>query len=565
MKIKYILCVLFFSALTAGSCKQDILDLKPLNGFSETDVFADAALLTQYVNGVYRGMGHPFGGEGDKFIEGMTDDGYNQHGGTTNPYRLYTAGEIGSDQGESLNDNLWSNSYNQIRRVNLFFEKTTNSTIPAAQLQALGGEMRFLRAFFYARLMIWYGGVPLITETYNLGQESYDVSRNTPDEIAAFVVRECDLAAAVLPSFTATDYGKASREAALALKARTLLYAASPLFNPNNEQARWIAARDANKVVMDLTSINNITNADDYGNVFNGKSRNDVILSRSFTQNNAHGGGEWGINMWFYPGSMNGWGTLVPTQDLVNAYEMTNGKLPSDPTSGFNISNPYTNRDPRFAKTILYQGATIFDPEQKLNRELQYFYDKNDPTNTAKNGIDGKGGPNQPWNNSPTAYNFRKFLDEGKRAQQKGADENLSPWIYFRKSEFYLNYAEAQIALNNEGEARSALNTIRSRYGMPAITEGGAALVQRYRNERRVELVIEQHRFHDMRRWKLGAAVFAKPALGALILKNGNTFEYNLTNVVDNTRKFVEKMNLVPIPFSEIQRSHGKLVQNPGY
>ncbi|WP_345947639.1 RagB/SusD family nutrient uptake outer membrane protein [Mucilaginibacter sp. PAMB04274] len=565
MKIKNILCILLFTALTAGSCKQDILNLKPLDGYSETDVFADAALLNQFVNGIYRGMGHPFGGEGDKFIEGMTDDGYNQHGGTTNPYRMFTAGEIGSTQGEALNDNLWANSYDQIRRTNLFFDKTLNSPVPAAQLQRLTGEIRFLRAFFYARLMIWYGGVPLITETYNLGQESYDVSRNTPDEIAAFVVRECDLAAAVLPSFTATDYGKASREAALALKARTLLYAASPLFNPNNEQARWIAARDANKVVIDLTTINNITNADDYGNVFNGKSRNDVILSRSFTQNNAHGGGEWGINMWFYPGSMNGWGTLVPTQDLVNAYEMTNGKLPSDPTSGFNINNPYTNRDPRFAKTILYQGATIFDPEQKLNRELQYFYDKNDPTNTAKNGIDGKGGPNQPWNNSPTAYNFRKFLDEGKRAQQKGADENLSPWIYFRKSEFYLNYAEAQIALNNEGEARSALNTIRSRYGMPAITEGGAALVQRYRNERRVELVIEQHRFHDMRRWKLGAAVFAKPALGALILKNGNTFEYNLTNVVDNTRKFVEKMNLVPIPFSEIQRSHGKLVQNPGY
>jgi hypothetical protein len=565
MKIKYIICILFFTALSAGSCKREILDLKPLNGFSETDVFADAALLTQYVNGIYRGMGHPFGGEGDKFIEGMTDDAYNQHGGTTNPYKLYTAGEIGSDQGEALNDNLWSNSYNQIRRCNLFFEKTQNSSIPTAQLEVISGEVRFLRAFYYSRLMIWYGGVPLITASYNLGQENYDVTRNTPEEIAAFVVKECDEAVKVLPAFTGAEFGRISKEAALALKARTLLYVASPLFNASNDQTRWTAARDANKVVMDLTTINNITNADDYGNVFNGKSKHDVILSRSFTQNNAHGGGEWGVNMWFYPGSMNGWGTLVPTQDLVNSYEMVNGKLPADPTSGFSISNPYANRDPRFAKTILYQGATIFDPEQKINRELQYFYDKNEPTNTAKNGIDGKGGPSQPWNNSPTAYNFRKFLDEGKRAQQKGADENLSPWIYFRKSEFYLNYAEAQIALNNESEARAALNAIRSRYAMPPITESGAALLQRYRNERRVELAIEQHRFNDMRRWKLGAPVFGKPVLGALITKNGITLEYNLNNVVDNTRKFVEKMYFIPIPFAEIQRSNGKLTQNPGY
>lgn len=561
MKTKYIFYAILGITLSFSACKQDILDLKPLDKFSDADVYTDPALLTQFVDGTYRGMGHPYGGEGDKFIEGMTDDGYSQH---NVQYRNYTAGIIGRDQGESVNDNLWANSYSYIQRVNLFMQKTQNSTMDPAVLQGLTGQMQFLRAFFYAKMMIWYGGVPIIDRPFELG-ENYDRSRNTVDEVTAFIVKECDEAITKLPVNGSTPFGRATKEAAMALKARTLLYAASPLFNTTNDQAKWAAARDANKLVMDLNNISDIANDTEYGNVFNGKSIKDVILSRSFTQNNAHGGGEWGVNMWFYPGSMNGWGTLVPTQDLVNSYELTNGKLPSDPTSGYNPQNPYINRDPRFAKTILYQGASIMDPERGAVREMQYFYDKNEPGNTAKNGIDGKGGPSQPWNNSPTAYNFRKFLDEGKKAQQKGDQENLSPWIYFRKTEFFLNYAETQIALGNEAEARRALNLIRVRYQMPDITESGTALITRYRNERRVELSIEQHRFNDIRRWKLGAAVFAKPALGARIDKNGTVLEYNLTNVVDNDRKFFEKMYLLPIPHAEVQRSHGKLTQNPGY
>jgi len=561
MKTRYILYALFALVCSLTACKQDILDLKPLDRFSDADVFTDPALLAQFVDGTYRGMGHPYGGEGDKFIEGMTDDGYSQH---NIQYRNYTSGSIGRDQGESVNDNLWSNSYIYIRRVNLFMEKTQGSAIDAAKLRVMTGEMQFLRAFFYAKMMIWYGGVPIIDQTFALGEQTYDRPRNSVDEVTAFVVRECDEAIDKLPALAGLTYGRVSKEAAMALKARTLLYAASPLFNTTNDQNKWIAARDANKLVMDLSSVSDIANADEYGNVFNGKSAKDVILSRSFTQNNAHGGGEWGVNMWFYPGSMNGWGTLVPTQDLVNSYELTNGKLPADPTSGYQPQNPYINRDPRFAKTILYQGATIFDPEQGIVRAMQYFYDKNDPTTLSKNGIDGKGGPNQPWNNSPTAYNFRKFVDEGKKAQQKGDQENLSPWIYFRKSEFYLNYAEAQIALGNEGEARRALNLIRTRYQMPDIIEAGAALTTRYRNERRVELSIEQHRFNDIRRWKL-EEVFSKPALGARITKDGNTLEYNLTSVVDNDRRFLAKMYLLPVPFAEIQRSNNKLTQNPGY
>jgi starch-binding outer membrane protein, SusD/RagB family len=158
MKLKNILCALLCVIMVASSCKHDILELKPLDRYSDSDVFKDIALLTEYVNGVYRGMGHPFGGEGDKFIEGMTDDGYNQHGGSSNQYRLYAAGEIGSDQGESLNDNLWANSYDYIRRTNMFLEKAPASGLDADRLKTLTGEIRFFACLFLRETddLVWW-------------------------------------------------------------------------------------------------------------------------------------------------------------------------------------------------------------------------------------------------------------------------------------------------------------------------------------------------------------------------------------------------------------------------
>ncbi|MBT1687611.1 RagB/SusD family nutrient uptake outer membrane protein [Dawidia soli] len=563
MKITKLLYLPFLALAWMGiaSCSDDILDLKPLDSFSEVDVFADKALLTDFVNGTYRGMRHPFA-ENNTFLllDAMTDNAYSQHG-DQQPIRNYTQGLITRDNGESANLGTWNNAYTYIRRVNLFLEKTTDSPIEAEALAQLTGEMQFIRAYLYMELLSWYGGVPIITSTFDLGQADYDVARNSAEEVAAFIVAECDAAVEKLGGVTTTPVGRATMEAAMAVKARTLLYIASPLYNPSQEQSRWIAARDANKAVKELPGFQMIGAGDQYGEMFNGRSTAEIIFARRFTVNNPHGGGSWGVNLWLYSNGLGGWSNNTPTQNLVDSYEMTNGLLPAEAGSGYDPQNPYINRDPRFAESILYNGAVIADPINGGTRDMQFW--------TAPEGQpQGKDSPNGPSgaNASRTGYNFRKFLDEGKKADAAGADENLSPWIYFRITEFYLNYAEAEIALNNEEAARTAINAVRDRVGMPDVVESGAALVERYRNERRVELALENHRFFDIRRWEIGPEALNKPAMGVNVTKDaGGNITYDYSRTADATRHWEEKMYFFPIPYSEIQRSHNQLSQNPGY
>jgi starch-binding outer membrane protein, SusD/RagB family len=561
--LRKIFFLLTVSALFLAGCSKDFLDKKPLSSFSEKDVFTDYSLLDAYVLGTYRGMGHPFGGDGSDFSEGYTDNGYFQH---SDGLRQYSHGETTRDNGETVTRSWWTTAYANIRRVNIFFEKTGNSPIDAGKLKIATGEMRFLRAFFYAKLLKFYGGVPIITASFPLGQDDYGVSRNTADEVANFVVAQCDSAINELPSFSQVQRGRISKEAAMALKGRTLLYSASPLWNPTNDLAKWTKARDANKAVMDASTISLLSAPNKYHDIFNGRNNEEVILARYFTPTNAHGGGEWGSNLWLYPNGFNGWGTVTPTQNLVDAYELTNGKLPSDPTSGYNPQNPYVNRDPRFAESILFNGASFFDPNNKVTRPMEFYRDKNDPTNSGLAGRESRSSSIEPWNASKTGYNFRKYTDEGKPAfGDGGANESISPYIYFRKAEFYLNYAECQIALGQELEARNAINAVRSRVGMPPVTESGAALLARYRNERRVELVLEDLRFDDLRRWKIGPATVGIPAMGVDVYKNGSVMEYNYNYTTDAARTWNDKMYLLPIPYSEIQKSNNKLTQNPGY
>lgn len=564
-KLFYIITVAAISSVVL-SCSDDLLDKKPLEGYSELDVFADEALLDNYVSGTYRGFRHPFDDTENSLTDGLTDNAYNQHGSAESIIKVYTRAEVNPDDGEGVTRSLWSWSYSYIRRANLFFEKTVDSPITPATLAVKNGEMRFIRAYLYFELLRWYGDVPLITQTFDLTDESFDVTRTPADDVADFIVSECDAAIANLPSIadvggSIPEYqryqtGMASKEAAMALKARTLLYIASPLFNAGNEQSRWTAARDANKAVMDLTTVSLIDDADgsDYGAMFRGENSNEVIFARYFTQTNNQG---WGVNLWLFPNSNGGWATTTPTQNLVDNYELTNGKVPLDPTSGYDDQDPYVNRDPRFYESILYQGAPF--------KESTYDYsvDKTDSTNKAKAGKDSQYSSQSPHNASRTGYNFRKYVQE----DQGEYSGNTGPWIFFRKAEFYLNYAEAEIALGNEQEARDAINDVRSRVGMPDVIESGNDLVERYRRERNVELVLEDHRFFDMRRWKIGPETLGVPARRVSVYKNGSVIEYvfNGRVVVNDTRVWDDKMYLLPIPSSERQRSHNALSQNPGY
>jgi len=562
--LKFFSAMLLTAVLITG-CKK-ALDLEPLDSFSDKSVFSDAATLNLFVNGTYRYLRQPFSAQ-EGLTEGMTDNAYSRY---VDAHQAYTAGEIVRDNGEGMTRGLWSNAFTAIRRTNLFLEQAANSPIDASTITKLGADMRFIRAFEYFDLMKFYGGVPIVTSTFQLDAKNFDVSRNSIEEVTAFIVKECNEIIPVLPAFATAEKGKATKEAAMALKARTLLYAASPLFNPTNDKSKWEAARDANKAVMDLPGFNILKNgtAEQYFNTFNGKDQSEIIFARYFTAANSqseNSAGE-GANFWLFPNSFNAWSAVAPTQDIIDSYEMSNGKLPAEAGSGYDPQNPYVNREPRFYANFLFNGAVYTDPyTTKSTRQLQYYRDKNNPANASLNGHESRGAVFYADGASPTSYNFKKYTVEGLGSRNIGSATQTNPWIYFRKTEFYLNYAECEIELGNEGPARTAINAVRGKVGLADITESGSALAERYRRERRVELVVEDHRIHDIRRWKIGPEALNKPAKGVDIYKNGSVMEYHYDFVANNNRRWVDKMYWAPIPYSEIQRSNNKLTQNLGY
>jgi hypothetical protein len=385
--------------------------------------------------------------------------------------------------------------------------------------------------------------------------------------------------------------GRATKGAALALKSRVLLYAASDLYNinpsgmaetgyknasPSDRQARWQAAKDAAKAVMDL-GIYHLYNkfpdsaAENYSNLFLDKTDNPEIIFCRFlsTQNGAPN-----VGTWFSPNGYDGWGEESPIQQMVDAYEMQDGSAFSW-NNPAHAAHPYENRDPRFYASIFYDGApwikrysdgADFDPVGIV----QTFKKLTLPDGSTLPGIDTRQGPIQNWNGSYTGYYLRKFLDP---TNDHLAIAQEVPWIFFRYGEILLNYAEASIELGEYQDARNAINQIRERAGMPDFSASltGDQLTEEYRNERRVEMAFEQQRFFDMRRWMIAPKVMDVNAKGIEIFVKGtdradrstyHDYQYNVVDVRD--RQWNDKMYFMPIPFDETQRN-AELVQNPGY
>jgi hypothetical protein len=243
-------------------------------------------------------------------------------------------------------------------------------------------------------------------------------------------------------------------------------------------------------------------------------------------------------------------GGNCPLQNLVDDYEMkATGLKPLEAGSGYDPADPYTGRDPRFYYTVLYDGAEF------KGRAIEVF------TPNGKDSEQGDGG----WNCSQTGYYMCKFLDEN----QLLSEASTMPYVYFRLSEFYLNYAEAQYHLGNEAQCRWAINRIRERkdVGMPEIPDAvsGQELLNKVYQERRIELALEGHRYFDLRRWNLAATYEGMDAIGVKVVKTSNdTFTYDFNSIVLKT-DFKESYYWLPIPRTEIVKSNYMLKQNPGY
>ena len=517
--------------------------------------------------------------------------------------------------------------YRAIRAANIAIDRLPTSTFDNDVLRdKLLGEAYFMRAYYYHQLLRFYGGVPIIDKPYGLN-EDYTIARNTWEECVTFIVGDLDKATQLLAG-KSTSAGRTSKLAAMALKARVLLYAASDLhdgptakakssvlsaygnldllaYAGGDRAARWQAAKAAAKAVLDegqgykLNLTAPVTAEEGKANYISiamgGQSAIgdaaagvELILQRShtalYTEEDGWplGGIHYGINNG--PNGYHNWAGNTPIQQLVDDYEMMDGTK-FDWNNALHKADPYTGRDPRFYATVLYDGADWKPrPADVIGADpvsqIQTGYYPNGSGGTI-NGIDTRESPVENWNGSRTHYYTRKFIDGNPALPDNQSNAQVVPWPFIRYTEMVLNYAEACIALGEEAEARTWLNKIRFRSGMPAITDAGPALVDRYRNERRIELSYEEHRYHDARRWMIPAQTVGrgikainitatlKPGKTALVPYRHDKTVYTYTytpvdNTENETRAWNDKMYYRPISREEVNKNE-KLVNNPGF
>ena len=494
------------------------------------------------------------------FLAGATDEA--QYALETGAVNNYVNGGWSS---ANPYDRIWTKSYSAIADANMFLEKLDQADISdwqynpdyskwVAQLEMFPYEVRFLRAYFYFELFKTYGDVPLVTTTLTNGQAN-SVQRTSADKIVQFIVDECDAVAPYLPVSYITEVnseiGRATRVAAAALKARTLLYAASPLHNPNGDKTKWAKAAEACKYILDNASTWGLKlNA--YGTLWGHDAftnNTELILGLGRGENNTFEKANYPI------GVENGSSGNCPTQSLVDQYEYQDNGETFAQRYPENIDltevDPYEGLDPRFALTVVKNGDEW-------------------PSNGAQKKVieTFTGGFNAApkYGATPTSYYLRKYVDGSCVTTADNQTSRRHTWILFRLAEFYLNYAEAVFNATGSANdatygmtANEAINVLRNRADiqMPNFTEDGEAWVERYERERLVELAFENHRFWDVRRWKKGAKYFKEIKVATI------SPELVLTRSTV-TRQWDDKFNLYPIPQSELKKNPN-LTQNSGW
>jgi len=616
MKIRNVIIALSVFGTVFTSCNDSFVNTKPLDQLSESVVWTDPSLADAFVTELYGGLGN--GGFDEQMLASLTDEASFTHPGRN----ITTITESRSNPADPgwINGTLsWQQMYIRIRACNVALDNLKKATtFPKATVDRLNGETKFMRAYYYHQLVRYFGGVPIVDKSFSLADTEFLSKRNTMKECIAFIEKECDESAALLNGMTMAS-GRASRAAALALKSRILLYAASDLYDANTAKSkstamaafsnpefvayvdgtraeRWTKAKNAAKAVLDLPGLGNQLNLSEPASKENGTtnymnnslSRNggerELIFARYFINAKAENGGR--IGLFNGPNGYNNWAGNAPIQNFVDDYEMMDGTKFSWSNADHSAA-PYVNRDPRFYATLMYDGSAwkprsaSAAPKDPFNQIQTGQYEITSGSGKVPYfGLDTRKSSIEDWNGSYTGYYFRKFTDPNPAIVDQNTWQQI-PWPFFRYTEAVLNYVEACIELGEDAEARAWLNKVRFRSGMPAITESGNALRDRYRNERRIEMAFEEQRYHDARRWMIASSTLGNKVqiinvIGTL--KPGKTvslYRYDPTSydyqykVVPmdpgkENRAWLDKMYFLPIHRDEMNRNKN-LVQNPGY
>ncbi|KAA6300957.1 MAG: RagB/SusD family nutrient uptake outer membrane protein [Candidatus Ordinivivax streblomastigis] len=569
------------------ACNEDFLEKQPLDKLSETAIFSSEMLMEQYVNALYNVVPHPFT-EGS--LAACTDEAFFHFGGTS--CNRISRGELTPDNvafeadGGTFHNSrmtflpLWSRVFSYLRDMNVFLERVDNTTVSESVKNRLKGEVLFMRAWTYSNLLIRYSGVPIMEKAYQLG-DTYDKKRDNYDACVDFVIKDLNEAIGLLAD-KAVVKGRVSADVCRALKARTYLYAASPLFNDPSDPVgsvfkgaysrdKWKLARDAAKEFIDHGGYSLAPTYDDYWTNVNSQ---EVIWARYFDATTSTTS-QYNAQFYYSPSGENigGWDSCLPWENMVVDYEMVaTGKKPFEDGSGYDPANPWAGRDPRFYKSILtpeteYLGKKIQICSPATGNAIIMDNDKWYSLTTGTNG---------------TGYWMHKWLIDGATVSESINSTLMYPW--FRLAEIYLIYAEAALEYNDDvTTCAEYINKIRDRADvrMPNVSSSLSVVEMRKKliQERRIEYAFENQRYFDVRRWKL-APIYENTQGWVIsgVRHDDNSIAWNIAKKGANGepdfsdcrsvlayRNFYLKHYLMPIPREEITKSGGVIVQNPYY
>lgn len=617
--------MMFLVLLLVSTSCDNVLDQKAVDAFNEQSVFADINLTKAYLGTCYDKMG----GDGNQML-GMREDLLSS--ATDEVLDIHRPSGITFVKGTMSPDDLghfgnwrfswirWENMYGNIKNVNVLLANIDN--VPAelatdkALISRMKGEAYFLRALAYSNIMRSYGGVVLVNEPFELGQDFLSIQRSTLDETVNFIIADLDQAISLLPKAGDIEQGRATKGAAAALKSRVLSWctgtlmnggyeASNPLvsFQGGSRTARLEAAKTAAKDVMNGTygdyGLTGTTDdppavmteedvqkyASDFYSTFiqQGEWNNEVIFGVQYLKAQ---GNRVRPNRWFGPNGYHNWGNNNPLEPVVREFEMKDGspfvwdkyspgdqnvreftaaEMAEDPER-----NPYVGREPRFYASVLFDGAQ-WQPRPSDGAGIdplgiiQTGYYTNDAGETHTSGLDTRQGIIESWNGTKNGYYIKKFIDIQTEGQYY---DNENAWVEIRYAEVLMDYAEACIELGGSDLqlGLDALNMVRNRAGLPdRVTTDQAQAREWYRHERQVEFFGEGDRWYMIRKWMIAGDVIKDVhPMKIYHSDNGNQkWQYDVATITD-ARMWNNQNYWMPISRDEINKAP-QLTQNPGY
>jgi len=575
-----VLWIFVLVAMIPACQKSGFLDRTVLTNLDETTTFADSSNAMQFLNNIYSNIGFAtdprrFSGNGySAGLEAACDEAEGPNAASSNGFNQFATGSVNPT---IVPNDAWAVPYSNIRAVNQFLRHLSVIPFNGALKKQVAAEARFLRAWYYAMMLQHYGGVPLIGDTIYAKADHIDAKRNSYRQCVNYILSECDSAGLSLPiTWSGSQYGRASRGACLALKARVLLFAASPLFNnggqahglgngldsivayPDSDPGRWQLAADAARAVISsgayslFVDSTSILGEPGYGfqELFVKRYNSEYILARMMGDN------KYLESLWDVP-SRGGSGGPHPYQEIVDAFPMSNGLAITDPASGYDPNNPYLNRDPRLGYSIIHDSSlrVTFGTNQ-ASPVLLYL-------NTSA-GTPAAASGDAVYKGTPTGLYIFKMVDRNVIQNSVGNSTRVLPLM--RYAEVALNFAEAtNEAVGPTPEVYQSIEAIRQRAGLRpyqlpiGLDQAGMRVV--IQNERRLELAFEGFRFFDVRRWMI-AEQTDNISLHGMEVDRGPGVVYK--PFVVRKHNFSKAMYLWPLPLSEIAKSP-ELLQNPLY